>query len=71
MIEYHGQRINLHVNELPLWNRSTRKDKRAMKAKFEKQEREGLIRWEEIKGKTICVRNLDYTKRAEKAKEKK
>jgi len=60
VIEYHGQRINLHINELPLWNRSTRKDKRAMKAKFERMEREGLIRWEEIEGKLICIKNKDY-----------
>jgi len=71
VVSYHGQRINLHINEYELWKRSSRADKRAMKAKFEKQEREGLIRWEEIEGKTICIRNLDYDKRAEKAKEKK
>jgi len=71
VVEYHGQRINLHINELPLWQRSTRKDKRAMKAKFEKLEREGFIRWEEVDGKLICIYNRDYAKRAEKAKNKK
>jgi len=71
VVTYHGQRISMHVNEIPLWQRSTRADKRAMKARFEKMEREGLIRWEEIDGKTICIYARDYGKRAEKAKEKK
>ena len=71
VVTYHGQRISMHVNEYPLWKRSSRQDKRAMKAKFEKQEREGLIRWEEIDSKTICIYNRDYQKRVEKAKEKK
>lgn len=70
IITYHGQKIPMHENEYPLWKQLSRKDKRAMKDKTAKQEREGLIRFEEIEGKVVCIRNINYDARAEKAKQK-
>lgn len=60
IITYHGQRINLHINELPMWAKMSRKEKRVMAAKMGKQERKGLIRFEEINGKLICIKNKNY-----------
>ena len=71
VITYHGQRINMHKTEYPMWKLSSRKDKRAMKLRFEKYEKEGLVRFIDVEGKAICVRDLDYEKRAEKLKNKK
>lgn len=72
VIEYHGQRINLHIaTELPIWNVSSRKDKRITKDKFAKYEREGTVKFMEIEGHMVCVRNLDFQRRADKIKEAK
>jgi len=60
VIEYHGQKINLHRNEIPLWNKLNRKDRRAMARKTEIQEKKGLIRFEKIDGRWICLKNKDY-----------
>jgi len=65
VVQYHGQRINLHKNEYPIWKRLGRKDKRAMAAKFTKQEKGGLIKFMEIEGKLICVKNKDYQAKAD------
>lgn len=71
VIKYDGQRINLHKSELKLWNDKRvypRKDKRATARKFREQEQKGLIRFEEINGKLICLKNKDYQRIAEKNK---
>jgi len=60
IITYHGQRINMLKIEYPFWKASSRKDKRAMKDKFEHMEKKGLIRWEEIDGQLICIKNKNY-----------
>jgi hypothetical protein len=60
VVTYHGQRINLHISKYPLWKTADRKTKRAIKDRFAKQERQGLIRWEEIEGKLICIKNKNY-----------
>jgi len=69
VLTYHGQRINMLRTAYPIWVRSSRKDKRATMQKFRKQETDGLIKFVEVEGHLICVRNLDYEKRAEKAKQ--
>ncbi len=66
VVTYHGQRIPLHKREYQMWKNLSREDKRAMKNKIAKQEREGLIRFEEVDGKVLCVRNLDFQRRADK-----
>ena len=63
VIEYNGQKINLRINQLQLWNAMNRKDKRGMAKRFEIQEKKGLIRFELINGKWICVKNKNYEKR--------
>ena len=70
VLQYHGQRINILRTAYPIWVKSSRKDKRATMQKFAKQEQEGLIKFIEVEGHLICVRNLDYDARAEKLKNK-
>ena len=68
IINYHGQNINLHKHEVPMFNALSRKDKRAMAMRFQVMEKKGEIKFVEINGKLTCVRNLDYDRRAEKKK---
>lgn len=60
IINYHGQKINLHNSEIGMWSRMSRKDKRAMALRFEVMERKGLIKFMEINGHLTCVKNKDY-----------
>ena len=60
VIDYHGQKINLHYNEIGLWNKMSRKDKRAMAAKFKRLVAEGMIVFATINGKQICLKNKKY-----------
>lgn len=68
VITYHGQRIPMRKSQYPIWKAMSREDKRAMKNKVAKQEKQGIVRFEEVDGKTILVRNLDYQRRADKLK---
>lgn len=68
IVECKGQRIALHQHEIPIWNAMSRKDKRQMALRVKAQEERGEIKFVEIDGKTTCVRNLDYQRRAEKKK---
>jgi hypothetical protein len=60
VIKYNGQRINLKKTEVRMFHAMDRKNKRAMVRKFATMERKGLIRFEEINGKTIAIKNKDY-----------
>lgn len=60
VLKYHGQMINLHKSEIPLWNANSRYDKRATAKRFEVLEKKGLIRFVEIDGKWITIKNRDY-----------
>jgi hypothetical protein len=64
VVSYHGQRINMHRSEYPMWKLASRKDKRAMKDKFEKMEKRGEIRFETIEGNLIAIRNKNYEAKA-------
>lgn len=68
VVNYHGQKINLHKHEVPMFNALSRKDKRAMALRFKVMEQKGEIKFVEINGKVTCVRNIDYNRRAEKKK---
>ena len=69
VITYHKQRINLtRAIEYPAWKLSSRKDKRITMLRFQKFEKEGLVKFVEVEGQLICVNNLDYQRRADKAK---
>lgn len=69
VIKYHGQRINLtRAIEYPAWKLSSRKDKRITMLRFQKFEKDGLVKFIEVDGQLICVQNLDYQRRADKAK---
>lgn len=72
VITYHKQRINLtRAIEYPAWKLSSRKDKRITMLRFQKFERDGLVKFVEVEGNLICVQNHDYDARARKAKEAK
>jgi hypothetical protein len=71
VLVYHGQRINILKAAYPVWKASSRHDKRATMLKFQKQERDGVIKFVEVEGHLICVANRDYARRAEKAREAK
>jgi hypothetical protein len=71
VVMYHGQKVNLHQTEVPIWNMSSRKDKRAMADRFKTLEKKGYIKFVEIDGKWICVKNKNYQALAEQKKEKK
>lgn len=68
VVNYNGQRINLHKNEIKMFNAMPRKEKRAMARKFAGMEKRGDIKFIKINGKVTCVYNRDYDKRAEKKK---
>jgi hypothetical protein len=60
VVQYHGQRVNMLKDEYPFWKAMNRKDKRAMANKFAKMEKEGKIRFEEVEGKVIAIKNKSY-----------
>ena len=60
VIKYNGQRINLKRTELRMFHAMDRKNKRAMARRFATLEKKGLIRFEEINGKTIAIKNKNY-----------
>lgn len=68
-ILYRKQMIQLHKSEIPKWNSSPRKFKRATADRFAIMEKKGQIRFEKINGKWFCVKNRDYQALADKAKE--
>ena len=60
VVTYHGQRINMHVLQYPIWKASSRKDKRAMRDKFAKLEKQGKIIFQEVEGKLVAIKNKTY-----------
>jgi hypothetical protein len=70
VINYNGQNINLRISEVEMWNNLSRFDRRAMARKSKMQEKKGIIRFEKIEGKLICIKNRKYQELAEKAKQK-
>ena len=60
VVEYKGQKVSLHKNQIPIWNDMSRKDKRIMAEKFKKQIALGNIRFELINNKWICLKNKNY-----------
>jgi hypothetical protein len=62
VVTYHGQRINMLKDEYPMWKAMSRKDKRGMALKFARMEKEGKIRFEEIDGHVIAIKNKNYDK---------
>jgi hypothetical protein len=65
ILQYHGQHINILQTEYEFWKAMSRKDKRAMAKKFEIQEKKGHIKFVEIEGKLICVKNKPYGEKAD------
>jgi hypothetical protein len=60
VVQYHGQRVNMLKTEYPLWKAMGRIDKRAMAKRMEIAEKKGLIRFEEVDGNLICIKNKKY-----------
>lgn len=64
VIEYGGQRINLHKYvEKPKFERMNRDQKRKLKEHWRRMERKGQIKFIEVNGKYICIKNKDYEAR--------
>ena len=70
VIQYNGQRINLHkVNELPAWGSLPRRKKREIATNWRLMEKKKHITFQEIDGKLICIKNANYEQRAENARQ--
>lgn len=63
VITYKGQRINLRKSEVAAFNALSRKDKRAMAKRFEVMQKKGQIKFQEINGTIVAIRNKDYESR--------
>jgi hypothetical protein len=64
VLVYHGQKINIRVSEYEMWKANSRYDKRATAHKFAELEKKGVVRFELIEGKWICLKNKDYEAKA-------
>lgn len=64
-VKYHDQWINLRKSEVPLWNKLSRKDRRAMAQRFKIMEKKGQIKFVEINGQMTCIKNKDYDSKAD------
>jgi hypothetical protein len=64
-INYKGQWVNLHKNQVAAFNALSRYDKRAMAKRFEVLVRKGKLKFVEINGVMTCVKNKDYERKAD------
>ena len=64
VIKYHNQNICLRKREIDWWNRLNRKDKRAMAKRFQIMEDKGKIRFQEINGRIVAIKNKNYEAKA-------
>ena len=64
VIKYHNQNICLRKREIDCWNRLNRKDRRAMARRFQIMEDKGKIRFQEINGRIVAIKNKDYEAKA-------
>ncbi len=60
VLEYKGQRINLNKNELTAFNNMNRAAKRQVLEHWRKLEKKGHIRFQEIDGQVVAIKNKDY-----------
>jgi len=64
VITYNGQKINLRKSELLMFKNMSRQNKRAMANRFKIMEKKGQIRFEEINGNIVAIKNKDYAEQA-------
>lgn len=71
--KYVNQWINLRIpDEVIMWNKMTRHDRRGMAQKFHTMEKKGYIKFVEINGRMTCIKSKDYDQLAKnKANESK
>ena len=62
-IDYKGQLINLKKTEIASFNNLSRKKKREMASYFANQVKKGHVKFIDMDGKKICVKNRDYENR--------
>ena len=60
VIEYKGQRINLNKYQLTSFHNMNRQAKRKVLDYWKNLERKGHIKFVEINGQTVAVKNKDY-----------
>ena len=65
VIEYKGQRINLDKQQLAAFHKMNRRDKRKVLEYWKNLEKKGHIRFEEINGQLVAIKNKDYEHKAD------
>lgn len=65
VIEYKGQRINLNKKQLQAFHNMNRQAKRQVLEYWRNLERKGHIRFVQINGQTVAVKNKDYESKAD------
>jgi len=65
VIEYKGQRINLNKHQLTSFHNMNRQAKRQVLEYWRNLERKGHIRFVEINGQVVAVKNKDYEAKAD------
>ena len=68
VIKYHDQNICIRKSEIVMWNKLGREDRRAMAQRTKIMVKKGLIKFQEIEGKTVAIWTKDYEARALKTK---
>lgn len=56
VITYKGQKINLKLHEVKMFNAMPRSDKRAMANASATQQKKGNIKFQKISGKLTCIK---------------
>jgi hypothetical protein len=67
-IDYKGQWVNIKKTEVDMFNAMARTDKRAMARRFAVLQKKGHVRFEEIGGQMMCIKNKDYESKADTRK---
>jgi len=65
VIEYKGQRINLNKYQLEAFYKMNRQAKREVLEHWKKLEKKGHIRFVEINGQVVAVKNKNYESKAD------
>jgi len=65
VIEYKGQRINLNKHELTAFQNMNRSAKRQVLEHWKKLEKKGHVRFQEVNGQLVAIKNKDYESKAD------
>ena len=65
VIEYKGQKINLNKQQLAAFHKMNRGAKRKVLEHWKNLEKKGHIRFQEIDGQLVAIKNKDYESKAD------